>query len=146
MKQKINNPIPEKKVSVYPACEDEKNNSPIKNKMMRPYRKISFLRLIFDKLKGKIIPIKPRIKRVLEILLPMIFPKTISDSWFKLAIILMTSSGRDVPIETRVRPITISEIEKRRANALAPSTTYSPPFHKRKKPRTNKKNEIITKL
>ena len=47
----------------------------------------------------------PRIRQVFAMLLPIILPMTISGLLLILAMTLMTSSGRDVPNATRVRPM-----------------------------------------
>ena len=84
---------------------------------------------------GQIRPVSPMINNVFEILLPKILPKTTVVSFFKLAIILTTTSGNDVPIDTKVSPIINSEILKRRAICVALSTTKLPPSQIKMQPR-----------
>tara|TARA_A100001015_G_scaffold305729_1_gene398888 strand:+ start:514 stop:729 length:216 start_codon:yes stop_codon:yes gene_type:complete len=67
-------------------------------------------------------------------LLPKIFPITTSDSCLILAIILTTTSGNDVPIETSVNPMMSSETENRLAILVAPETIKSPPCHNKLQP------------
>ena len=74
-----------------------------------------------------------------EILLPKTFPITTSDSFWRLAIILTTTSGKEVPIDTSVKPITSSEMPNRRAIPEELSTTKLPPCHNKKQPIQNKK-------
>lgn len=70
----------------------------------------------------------------LKLLLPIIFPKTISECPSKEAKELTTNSGAEVPKDTMVKPITRSEILFRLANAEAPSTSQFPPKIKLAKP------------
>ena len=59
---------------------------------------------------------------------PSTFPMTIPFSPFLRAVTEVTSSGRDVPMATTVRPIRASLKPKNDASALAPSTTKSDPM------------------
>ena len=88
-------------------------------------------------------PVAPKMRQVLEILLPKTFPKTSADSCLTLAIILTITSGKDVPMATKVKPIISSEIPYRRAKAVDPSTTIFPPCHNKKHPTQNKKISIM---
>ena len=54
---------------------------------------------------GVIMAVKPKMSVVLAMLLPNTFPQTISGCWFMLAIILIISSGADVPNATRDNPM-----------------------------------------
>ena len=60
----------------------------------------------------------PKIRNMLEMLLPIILPIPISAFPFRLATILTKSSGADVPKETIVSPITKSEMPMRLAMEL----------------------------
>ena len=58
---------------------------------------------------------------------PMTFPTAISVSPLRAAAILVTSSGREVPIATIVRPIRVWLTPKEAAISLALFTTSCPP-------------------
>ena len=58
---------------------------------------------------------------------PMALPRASPLSPFREATMLVTSSGRDVPIATIVRPISVSLRPRDAAIAEALSTTVSPP-------------------
>ena len=60
-------------------------------------------------------------------LLPMAFPNAISCFLLSAAVMLVISSGKDVPIDTMVRPTSVSLIPKPSAMSLAEFTTKSPP-------------------
>ena len=78
----------------------------------------------------------PSIRNMLNMLDPMMFPKTIS--WVirpsapslgtDPEMILTTSSGADVPIATTVRPMAISDTLNLLAKELAPLTRKSAPL------------------
>ena len=72
-------------------------------------------------------------------LLPMTFPMTRPGLPFAPAKRLMTSSGREVPKETTVSPITNSEMLSCRAIEDAPRTSQSAPFTRRARPATRMK-------
>ena len=59
---------------------------------------------------------------------PSTLPMTIPFSPFLSAVIEVTSSGREVPIATTVRPISASLKPKNEAISLAPSTTKLEPM------------------
>lgn len=69
----------------------------------------------------------PSTIRMLKILEPIAFPTAISTSFFLAATMEVTSSGRDVPIETIVNPTRFWLIPKSMAILLAASTVRSPP-------------------
>ena len=69
----------------------------------------------------------PSTIRMLKILEPIAFPTAISTSFFLAATMDVTSSGRDVPIETIVNPTRFWLIPKSMAILLAASTVRSPP-------------------
>ena len=58
---------------------------------------------------------------------PIALPSAISTSFFLAATIEVTSSGRDVPIETIVSPISVWLIPRSLAILEAASTVISPP-------------------
>ena len=64
----------------------------------------------------------PKINNMLAIQLPKIFPSASSELPEKLANKFTRSSGKEVPNDTIVRPITISDILKRLPIDDAPST------------------------
>ena len=71
-------------------------------------------RSITSKFSGVIAPViatgRARTMQILKILLPTIFPTRRSDSPFFAAVIVVTNSGREVPIATIEREIIRSEI------------------------------------
>ena len=81
----------------------------------------------------------PRIKRMFATQLPKILPKASSELPEKLAKRFTSNSGKEVPKETIVRPITMSEILNLLPIDEAPSTRKSAPFIRMTKPTTNRK-------
>ena len=69
----------------------------------------------------------PRTIRILKILEPTAFPTAISTSFFLAATTEVTSSGREVPMETMVSPTSVWLIPRSMAMRLAASTVRSPP-------------------
>ena len=69
----------------------------------------------------------PRMKRILKIFDPMIFPRARSVFFLYAAMIEVASSGSEVPIAIIVSPITLSESPKYLAMSVAPLTIRSPP-------------------
>ena len=69
----------------------------------------------------------PRTIQILKMLLPMMFPSKMSCSFFIDDIIVVTSSGRDVPIAIMVNDITLSYTPRVVAIWVALSTTNSLP-------------------
>jgi len=65
----------------------------------------------------------PNIKKILKIFEPITFPIAISLFFLKAATSDVTSSGREVPIETMVRPISFSLTPRKVAIATDLSTT-----------------------
>lgn len=59
---------------------------------------------------GEIVEDVPRMRRMLKIFDPITFPIAISVSFFIAAAILVTNSGKEVPIATIVRPTKFSLI------------------------------------
>ena len=92
----------------------------IKNKKSTPNKEPT--------IQGLIAVEAPNIRSKLNILDPNTFPKAISFSPFKAATTDVTSSGRDVPIATIVRPTSFSLMFKDKAIAVAESTTKLPPI------------------
>lgn len=80
-----------------------------------------------------------KIKKTLKILLPVIFPATISYFPQTEANIFTISSGDDVPKDTIVRPITISGIISFFTRALDPSTGRPAPYIRGIKPESKTK-------
>ena len=76
---------------------------------------------------GIIKAVVPTTNKILKILLPTIFPIAISAFPFMAAETEVTSSGRDVPSATIVRPINLSLNPKPFAKAVAASTVISEP-------------------
>ena len=79
----------------------------------------------------------PRIKSWLSKLLPITFPIARSVLPLNAAIIEVTYSGKDVPVATIVKPITISFIPKRLASVWEPFTKIFEPKLKRNIPSIN---------
>jgi hypothetical protein len=72
--------------------------------------KITTIRSMFNLLSkgnGLMIALIPRIKKILNIFEPTIFPTAISAFFLKAAMVEVTSSGREVPIATTVNPIKV---------------------------------------
>ena len=78
-------------------------------------------------LSGEIVADIPRIKRILKIFDPIAFPRARPLSPFRVATIEVTSSGREVPIATMVRPIKFWLTPNDTAIWLALFTTRLPP-------------------
>ena len=70
---------------------------------------------------------RPRINIILKMLEPTTFPRARPLSPFLEAVTEVTSSGREVPIATMVKPINVSLRPNAVAMAQALSTTRSPP-------------------
>ena len=87
--------------------------------------------------------LKPEISRVLNIFEPITLPKLKSFKPFIEPIKLTEASGAEVPIETRVQPITSGGIFKARAILHEPSTNKSAPFTSKIMPETSKM-QVIT--
>ena len=76
---------------------------------------------------GLIADAMPSTIRMLKILEPIALPSAISTSFFLAATIEVTSSGREVPMETMVSPIRVWLIPRSPAILAAASTVTSPP-------------------
>ena len=87
---------------------------------------------------GFIIAEIPRISKILAMLLPNTLPMANSELPLKLAKIFTSNSGREVPKETMVRPITMGGQPNRLPIEEAPSTSISAPLIRITKPTTNK--------
>ena len=98
---------------------------------------ISFLTVFIFAVSGNITADTHSIRKIFEILLPMIFP--IARSVFPdiLEKIFTTNSGIDVPKDTIVSPITMLDILNFLATEEAPSTKKSAPFIKITNHKTN---------
>jgi len=85
---------------------------------------ISIIRL---ELTGRfaILQVIPNTRRILNILLPTMFPMAMSDCFLKEATTEVTSSGAEVPKATTVRPITASLTQNQRAILFADPTRSS---------------------
>ena len=62
-----------------------------------------------DSSTGAIVEEIPRIRKILKMLDPTTFPIAMSTFFLRTATIEVASSGREVPMETTVRPMTLSE-------------------------------------
>ena len=82
----------------------------------------------FDSMDNGINDDNPNISNKLQILLPITFPTDISDAPCSADVVLTNNSGIEVPIDTIVNPITISDIRSFFAIALEPFTSISAPF------------------
>lgn len=96
---------------------------------------ISLLTVCLFTTNGAITADVPRIKRVLVILDPIMFPRAIPVLPRKLAKALTINSGADVPKATTVKPITKVEILNFLATEEDPSTTISAPLIKKINPK-----------
>jgi hypothetical protein len=76
---------------------------------------------------GFIILAAPKIKRILVILLQIMFPTLISPNPFLAALKLALSSGREVPMATTVMPMKTVEISNNVAIQIAFVTRYLAP-------------------
>ena len=85
----------------------------------------------------------PRMSSILAMLLPNTLPVAKPELPSMLAITPMMSSGREVPMETMVNPMIISEMPNREATAVAPFTNHSAPLMSNTKPSANKRYVII---
>lgn len=90
--------------------------------------------------RGKTSAAAPRISIMFARLLPITLPTAMPGTPVNAALRLTSSSGRDVPKPTMVRPITIGETSKRQAGATAPRTTISPPATRSTNPATREKS------
>jgi hypothetical protein len=76
---------------------------------------------------GFITELMPKMKKTLKIFDPTIFPIAKSTFFFLAAIKLVASSGRDVPIDTTVKAMTLCERPIRDATFVAETTIIRPP-------------------
>lgn len=88
-------------------------------------------------------PDNPRIINKLKLLLPIIFPRTMSENPCTEAIVLTTNSGAEVPNATIVKPMTRSDTLYFLAKAEAPLTSQFAPRIKEINPATTNKIGII---
>ena len=107
---------------------------------------ISFHIVDFLNLIVVIIAPMPRIKRILAILLPIIFPNAMSVVPFNEAYTLTISSGREVPKATTVSPIASFEMPNLLAMDEELSTKKPAPLINRKIPIANNIYSIIVPL
>ena len=81
----------------------------------------------------------PNIKNVLKMFEPTTFPMAISAFFLRAAMIDVANSGKEVPMETMVNPMILSEISRYWAMNTAPFTNIRPPTMRPAKPnRMNK--------
>lgn len=76
----------------------------------------------------------PRTQNILKIFDQIIFPTAMSFCPLRAATSDVTSSGRDVPIATTVRPIILSDIHKSSAISTAAPTNIFPQMKSPNKP------------
>ena len=107
---------------------------------------ISYLTVVFATAIVVITDAKPKMMKMLRMLLPTTFPTVISTFPFKAAVRLTAASGALVPMATIVRPITSCGIPNLSASPDAPSTKKSAPFTNKINPTTSNKNSINTIL
>jgi hypothetical protein len=104
---------------------------------------------IFDKgckETGLITALIPKMKNTLNIFDPTIFPIAKSTFFFLAAITLVASSGRDVPIDTIVKAITLWESPIADATSTAETTIMRPPATRRTRPARIKNTDLATGL
>ena len=98
-----------------------------------------------SKLPGVMVPKmatgRPRTIQMLKILLPIMLPTRSSLSWRLAAVMVVTSSGKEVPKATTVRAITRSEIPIAEAIVEAELTTSWLPATTPASPRSTKTND-----
>lgn len=75
---------------------------------------------------GEMLALTPRIKRILKILDPMIFPRAMSVFFLYAAIAEVASSGSEVPTAIIVSPMILSLIPRVFAIHTAPLIIHSP--------------------
>ena len=80
--------------------------------------------------------------QILKMLLPTILPTRRSDSFFLAAVMVVTSSGSEVPMAMTVREIIRSEIPMAEAMNVAEFTTSSLPPTTPTRPRTTKRKDL----
>lgn len=90
---------------------------------------------------GLITATVPKIPSMLNILLPMRFPRLTALSRLMEANIATVSSGSEVPTATRVRPMTASEIPICLASPVAPVTKALAPTTKKISPKVTHKSD-----
>src|SRR5690606_19949155 len=88
---------------------------------------ISILILFKLSIKGRIAALNPKIKSIFTKFVPAIFPTAISPDPSPIAVSPTANSGRLVPIETTVRPMTIGLIRRSIAILEAPFNKISAP-------------------
>ena len=103
---------------------------------------------MISKLLELILPAKAtgraRTKQILKMLLPMMLPTKRSDLFCFAAVIVVTSSGRDVPMATIVSEIMRSERPMALAIIEAELTTSWLPPMTPTKPRTTKMKDLLS--
>ena len=104
---------------------------------------ISFFILLLVRASGDINAVIPRIIRMLNMLDPMTLPTAMSALPCAAERKLTTISGVEVPMPTIVIPIMKSEMPKRLAMALAPSTRKLAPKRISARPAISKRMSII---
>ena len=85
----------------------------------------------------------PRMHKILKRLEPITLPMAISVCPFFAATTLVTSSGREVPIATMVRPINVSLTPRSLARFVAPLTDNSAPTIIRAMPKSNRTRSFL---
>ena len=88
---------------------------------------------------GMMTEARPRIMRILRMLLPTMLPMVMSALPFSAAEMLTAASGALVPMATMVRPMTSWGIWNFRAMPAAPSTNQSAPLTRSTKPTARSK-------
>ncbi len=119
-----------------------KNTSLVKRKsrtIAKRAKGISFLTVQVLIFKGTMAADNPKMKRILKILLPIMFPMAMSAVPLKAEKTLTVSSGIEVPKATTVKPITkdgipitLAKEAESRTNISAPKTKTTKPIIKRK--------------
>lgn len=85
------------------------------------------INIIFVVAIGEIMSVNPRINNMLKMLLPIALPIAMSVFLLYAAVTLVISSGRLVPMDTMVKPTSVSLIPRLNAISFAESTTKFPP-------------------
>lgn len=84
-----------------------------------------------------------RMMAISIIFAPIIFPTDKEDCFLAIAVMVVVSSGNEVPTATIVTEIIVSEMLRRCANSVAPSTKNSAPNTMPAAPTMNKRMYLI---
>ena len=95
--------------------------------------------LFLETFEGRIVIVNAAIRAALQMIEPTAFPYAISPCPMTADVEETITSGKVVPIDTIVAPITISDIRILRARPVAASTNQLPPKIRHANPKRNNK-------